>query len=80
MRALPFALPAFAILALAGCGQQPARIALEPTATRLFGRGQQAKFHANPLSKRGEPMQNFACGIALVPHCGQNEAGMRVGG
>jgi len=61
MRALPFALSALAILALGGCGQQPARIALEPTATRLFGRGQQAKFHANPLSKRGEPMQKFAC-------------------
>jgi hypothetical protein len=62
MRALPFALPTLAALALAGCGQQPARITLEPTATRLFGRGQQAKLHANPLSKRGEPMQKFACG------------------
>lgn len=61
MRALPFALFALALLALGGCGQQPARITLEPTATRLFGRGQQAKLHANPLSKRGEPMQKFAC-------------------
>src|SRR5512140_1543122 len=53
---------ALALVALAACGsQQPARITLEPTGTRLFGRDQQAKFHANPLSKRGEPMQKFAC-------------------
>lgn len=50
------------LLALTACGsQQPARITLEPTGARLFGRGQQAKLHANPVSKRGEPMQKFAC-------------------
>jgi hypothetical protein len=53
---------AAALLALAACGQQPARITLDPAATRLFGKGQQAKLHANPVSKRGEPMQKFACG------------------
>jgi hypothetical protein len=58
MRSLPFAVSA---LLLAACGQQPARVTLEPTGVRLFGRGQQAKLHANPLSKRGEPMQKFAC-------------------
>jgi hypothetical protein len=59
---LPLVLPALAaLLTLAACGQRPARITLEPTGTRLFGRGQQAKFHANPVSKRGEPLQKFAC-------------------
>jgi len=58
MRVLPLALPALLLLA---CGQQPARITLEPTGARLFGRGQQAKLHANPVSKRGEPLQKFAC-------------------
>jgi hypothetical protein len=60
MRALSIALPSL-VLALAACGQQPARITLEPTGSRLFGRGQQVKLHANPLSKRGELMQKFAC-------------------
>lgn len=50
------------VATLAGCGSQvPSRITLEPTGVRLFGRGQQAKLHASPLSKRGEPMQKFAC-------------------
>jgi hypothetical protein len=62
MRTL-FLLPAAALLAcVAACGQQPARITLEPTGARLFGRGQQTRLHANPLSKRGEPLQKFACG------------------
>lgn len=63
MRAHLLAVPSLALLTLTACGSQaPARITLEPTGTtRLFGRGQQAKFHANPLSKRGEPMQKFAC-------------------
>ncbi len=62
MRALPSSLPTLALLTLTACGsQQPARITLEPTGVRLFGRGQQAKLHANPVSKRGEPLQKFAC-------------------
>jgi len=62
MRALTFARPALALLLLAACsGQSPTRILLEPTGTRLFGRGQQAKFHASPFSKRGEPLPTFAC-------------------
>jgi hypothetical protein len=65
MRARPSTLlPAISLvsaLALSACGQQPARVLLEPTGTRLFGRGQQAKFHANPVSKRNEPLQKFAC-------------------
>ena len=60
MRPLPIALSSLA-LALAACGEQPARVTLEPTGARLFGRGQQIKLHANPQSKRGEPMQKFAC-------------------
>jgi hypothetical protein len=61
MRPLPIALPSL-VLVLAACGsQQPARITLEPTGSRLFGRGQQVKLHANPLSKRSEPMQKLAC-------------------
>jgi hypothetical protein len=62
MRAPTFARPALALLFLAACsGQNPTRILLEPTGTRLFGRGQQAKFHASPYSKRGEPLPTFAC-------------------
>jgi hypothetical protein len=62
MRALAFARPGLALLFLAACsGQNPTRILLEPTGTRLFGRGQQAKLHASPFSKRGEPLPTFAC-------------------
>jgi hypothetical protein len=61
MRADLFAISALAVLTLAACGQQPARITVEPTGGRLFGRGQQLKLHANPVSKRGEPLQKFAC-------------------
>lgn len=61
MRALHFAPHSVVLLTLAACGQGPAQIALEPTGTRLFGRGQQAKLHASPISRRGEPLQKFAC-------------------
>jgi hypothetical protein len=62
MRAPLLAATSVALLTLSACGSQvPARITLEPNGARLFGRGQQAKFHANPVSKRGEPMQKFAC-------------------
>jgi len=62
MRAHLLAVSTLALLTLTACGsQQPARITLEPTGARLFGRGQQAKFHASPVSKRGEPLQKFAC-------------------
>lgn len=62
MRALPSTAASLALLALAACGsQEPARITLDSTGTRLFGRGQQAKFHASPVSKRGEPLQKYAC-------------------
>jgi hypothetical protein len=62
MRAHLLATTTLALLTLTACGsQQPARITLEPTGARLFGRGQQAKFHANPVSKRSEPLQKFAC-------------------
>lgn len=55
-------LSTLALLTFTACGsQQPARITLDPTGARLFGRGQQAKLHANPVSKRGEPLQKFAC-------------------
>jgi hypothetical protein len=63
MRATLLAVPSLALLTLTACGSQaPARVTVEPTGARLFGRGQQAKFHANPVSKRGEPLQKFACG------------------
>jgi hypothetical protein len=62
MRATHIAISALVLLSLAACGsQQPARITLDSTGARLFGRGQTAKFHANPTSKRGEPLQKFAC-------------------
>lgn len=62
MRATLLASQVLALVTLAGCGSQgPARITLDPTGARLFGRGQQIKLHANPVSKRGEPMQKFAC-------------------
>ncbi|MGB8932373.1 MAG: Ig-like domain-containing protein [Anaeromyxobacteraceae bacterium] len=60
MRALQIALPSLVLL-LTACGKQPAKITLEPTGARLFGRGQQFKLHANPLSKRSELLQEFAC-------------------
>jgi hypothetical protein len=56
-RHLPVAV-ALAALALA-CG--PARIEMEPSSLRFFGRGQSLDVHASPVAKNGRPVPDQVC-------------------
>jgi hypothetical protein len=76
-RALLLAAPLSFLVACNG----PARVALEPTSVRLFGRGQLAKLHAVPTDKRGETLSLDLCTwsssdekVATVSGPGSNDA------
>jgi hypothetical protein len=62
-RHVPLAiLAAFAAVALvsAGCGGA-ARVELEPSSLRFFGRGQSLEVHASPVAKNGRPVPSEVC-------------------
>lgn len=65
---------------LAACNG-PAKVELDPASVRLFGKGQMAKVHAVPMSKRGEPLPLEIClwssadeKVATVAGPGSNDA------
>jgi hypothetical protein len=55
------ALLALASLALAACGEKPARIELAPTSLRFGLRGQTAKLHATPIARSGKSVPDQVC-------------------
>jgi hypothetical protein len=53
--------PFLATLAAAVACGGPARIEMEPSTLRFFGRGQSLEVHATPYAKNGRPVPNEVC-------------------